>query len=549
MDSISEIRAFTLRELALSLFGPELSNAEEELIRQSTSSTEISAPTTADRSLVIRADLIRWIATDSEATKQIDPKGIRTPPATIVGPLIFDNSTVSVSIALFRCDLKDRVQLDSATTRNLTLEECNLGSTFAADNIVIHGSLYIIRCFLAAEVSLSRAQIDAELSFAGSYAANMHDSIVLDGATVRGSVLLNDDFEAAGSIRMHSSKLGELNCSGATLAVNDGALSLDGATVSGDVFLSQGFACMGEVRLPGAHIAGNLECITAKIGSLICHNMIIDGDFMWMDIGNPDRAQLSLVGVKVKSIRDERGSWPVAGNLELDGLIYDQLAIHLREDGQPMPQGETPPRQPFKAMDRVFWIRRQAKDRLRESQPWVQLAKVSLALGDEQGARHVAFCLARHRAATYSYVPRSIKVLVAWIREEPFRIAISIATILVVSTAIFQSASDHGAIAPTDKDAYNAWATGNRFSSAFPHFYAIVYSLENELPLVKLGQDEKWRPDSAHQPEPLSQCQALAWTRVFNSYLYLMIVRWTLILLGWIQATVLAAALANRFKS
>jgi hypothetical protein len=42
---------------------------------------------------------------------------------------------------------------------------------------------------------------------------------------------------------------------------------------------------------------------------------------------------------------------------------------------------------------------------------------------------------------------------------------------------------------------------------------------------------------------------SLNWLGWFNSYGFLTVTRWVIILLGWFQAAVLGAALTNRFKS
>jgi hypothetical protein len=63
-------------------------------------------------------------------------------------------------------------------------------------------------------------------------------------------------------------------------------------------------------------------------------------------------------------------------------------------------------------------------------------------------------------------------------------------------------------------------------------------ALENDLPLVKFGQDEKWAPDKDHHPNHrIDDYGFLYGTRIF------------LIVLGWAQATILASALGNRFKN
>jgi hypothetical protein len=399
------------------------------------------------------------------------------------------------------------------------------------------------------EIALERIDIAGELSLAGLVVQNPSASICLDGAKVRGSVLLTNGFRTKGSIQMHSARMGDLDCSGAIFLDANAVFSLDGITVNGDLSLSQGFSCLGEIRLPGAHILGNLECISAELGSLICHNMVVDADLMWADIGNLSQSKLSLVGVKVKEFRDQKASWPKPGNLDLEGFVYEQLSMHEDSACSPAPKGELTDRTPFNAKDRIEWINLQKEERVRESQPWVQLAKVAQDLGDDPGARHIVYRLACRRAEKSRMPVRLVRKGFAWLREQPFRIAWSIGLILFLTTALFWWAGSNGAIAPREKDSYNAWAKGQPFSVAYPRFNPLIYSLENELPLVKLGQDDKWTPDPSHHPVSFGNGSMLRWTWIFDSYGLLAWVRWITIVLGWAQATVLAAALANRFRS
>jgi hypothetical protein len=91
---------------------------------------------------------------------------------------------------------------------------------------------------------------------------------------------------------------------------------------------------------------------------------------------------------------------------------------------------------------------------------------------------------------------------------------------------------------PTDVGAYAAWADGKAFPNAYPRFQPFVYTLENALPLVKLGQDDKWAPDPRYRP-----------TTRLTSYRFLSGFRWFLIVIGWFQATLLATAIGSRFKA
>jgi hypothetical protein len=61
--------------------------------------------------------------------------------------------------------------------------------------------------------------------------------------------------------------------------------------------------------------------------------------------------------------------------------------------------------------------------------------------------------------------------------------------------------------------------------------------------------DDKWTPNPQHTPQPwFPKVRWLNWLTFFNNYWFLAISRWALIVSGWAQATILAAALSSRFK-
>jgi hypothetical protein len=105
-------------------------------------------------------------------------------------------------------------------------------------------------------------------------------------------------------------------------------------------------------------------------------------------------------------------------------------------------------------------------------------------------------------------------------------------------------------MAPTTSDAYVAWTQNRLSSEAYPKFCGVIYTLENSLPIFKLGQNDTWAPDPHYRPVswfPRSSC--LAWTAWLSSYAFLSGLRIFLNLFGWFQAIVLGFALTNRFKS
>ncbi len=131
-----------------------------------------------------------------------------------------------------------------------------------------------------------------------------------------------------------------------------------------------------------------------------------------------------------------------------------------------------------------------------------------------------------------------MRIAFAWLEEAPVRILWFVAITLLVFTTIFWNAGANGALAPTEKDAYEAFTHGNPMPAAYPTLNPFIYTLENALPLAKLGQDDKWAPDRRYPSND--------WT---TNYWFLMWMRWVLEVWGWLQAGILGAALATRFKA
>jgi len=644
MPLIDEIRAQALERLARARFDANLTEPELKILRHSASSVDLPEPDENAPRPEIRAEFLRWLATDAEAATHIDPRGIRVWGTTVPGELDLDECRISARLVFRRCEFEGEINLRSARTRGFFAFDSALPG-IRADRVLMDGPLFLRRTQATGEIGLREAEIKGDLNCNGAKLTAQGRALSADNARIGGSVFLQEGFECLGEVRLLGAKIaGDLDCDDAKLTAEGHALSADGATIGGHVFLrtdsklEKGFECSGEIRLLGAEIDGNLECDGAKltaeghalsadgatiggsvflrrgfecsglirllgaevatdldcsgaklrakgdalsadgakigfnvslnkgfecsglvaftgaeikgdltcvdstIRAISCLNLTVGGDLIWYGIRNAGKTWLDLSAASIKNLRDDKESWPKEGNLVLDGLEYEELTLHKRPTPEEIEQQAHPDELPLDADERIEWIQRQGLSRSSEPQPWMQLRGLLEKKGDRKGAKHVLYrfrCLAADKSR---FLLRWWKKIFAWIEENEFRIAWPIAATLLIGTLIFNWAGNQKAMTPTD-----AGAAGS-ISAHYPKYQPFIYTLENSVPLVKFGMDNKWAPDPA---PPFCQpwFPSVPWLYFISTYGVLVFTRWALIVGGWFQASVLAAALAGRFKN
>lgn len=388
-------------------------------------------------------------------------------------------------------------------------------------------------------VNLLAAQIRGDVDCEGAELRAMGISLNLATAQIRGHVYLRNGFKSQGQVHMHSAEIGNsIDLSGATLTEAISAVFLQEATVRGTISICDGFSSFGRVELQSTHIGGNLAFDGCKLAALYCANMSLKGDLQWTGIQNAKSTSLWLNGATIKSLRDERESWPSSGGLHLDGLTYDELTLHSARTEINRQKNELGSEHPLKVKDRIEWLQLQPTSDQAEPQPWMQLAALLRVKGDDDGAKRVIFELRRAQAKGRNKAIGAWKIAFARLQQQPLWVLAPIILTTSLATLLFWFAGRQGAIAPTNQEAYTAWSNGTRMDTAYPRFDPFVYSLENDLPLVKFGLDDKWAPDPAYKPKgAIVSYGTLRWARVL------------LILCGWLQATVLATAIGSRFKN
>ena len=435
---------------------------------------------------------------------------------------------------------------------------------------MIHGPFLFRRCRFGEEIRMLGVRIDGNLDGSGASLTSSGISLGLDRAEIAGNVVLSYQqaevgdvpeekylFTSSGTIRLNNARVGgQLRCSGAKLATEGNALVMDGAEIQGTVYFDKGLDTGGAISMAGSKIAGDLAFSGARIATVYCANMQLLCDLIWLRIQESDQTRLFLGGARVRNLRDDRLSWPNQGEIDLVGLTYEELTLHDPPTSEDVRKNAYAFELPLIARERIEWLMLQLPVRRIEPQPWMQLRDLLERKGDHKGAKYVLFRFRCLQAQKSWILWRWLKIAFAWLEENPFRIVLSIALTLLIGTSIFTWGGRKQAMIETARyqpnmvrsyDEANKPVPREPVSDHYPHFQPFVYTLENAVPLIKLGMDEKWAPN----PSP-EFCQPwfprLRLLYFLSTYGWLNFWRWALIVWGWVQATILAASVAERFR-
>jgi hypothetical protein len=367
-------------------------------------------------------------------------------------------------------------------------------------------------------VVLINAVIEGNFDCGGGQFMGSEEVLALNAnsAEVQGYVLLRNGFKAEGGVDLGAAKIDRnLDCSGGQFIGNDQApaLNANGAEVKGHVFLRNDFKAEGGVDLIATKIDGNLDCACGqfiskgKASALIADDAKIEGaatfnagfeadgivDFVaaqanaglvWSEVSSPEKAILDLRLTKVGKLLNPQNSWPNKNCLHVDGFVYDQIA-----DGSP-PSAEV----------QLGWLKRQPEDRFL-SQPFQQLADVLRKMGLEEDARAVMIAKNEEHARYVQWRPEWLWYglfgqLIGY-GYSPWR-AFAISLIVIgIGWWLFRRGYRRGLITPAGDAKYTIEKDGARPSSDdYPKFNAFVYSLENFVPIVRLGIGEHWTPNA-----------------------------------------------------
>jgi hypothetical protein len=452
--------------------------------------------------------------------------------------------------------------------------ECNVGTfknasgkALSADRMVVQGSVFLRDGFIAeGEVRLLGSKIGGNLECnAGQFKNPGGLALNADRIDVQGNVLLSSGFVAEGEVNLPGAQIGNNLACDAGAFKNPGgrALNGDGVNVCGFVYLRSGFAAEGEVNLLSAQVGDNLECdggsfrnaggkalnadrITV-LGNVLLRNgfgaegevrfanAVIKGTLVWTGVREPSRVLLNLRSATAGAIQDEKASWPSQGKLDLDGFVYSHIASGMTD-----------------AKNRLAWLELQQPF---TPQPYRQLAKVLSDAGVERGSLRVLYKMEDRLWQEEHSVSRLLLrwplSLVVGYGYYPLRALLGLLILVAIGWGVYAGAAAHKAMTPKEEKAYAYFKQNGTPPSHYEPFSPVVFSLENSLPLVKLGQTDYWQPDPSPNFHPTAapvgnapQAAGPSANRDGKWSLLFVFLRLQ-VLLGWILATLFIAGVTG----
>jgi len=386
----------------------------------------------------VRAAILRWLYTDSDVNRFLDPSGLGVAGARIDGKLDLSYVKADKPLTIVGCYIPDGIDVTFAHFQSLEVRRSSTGP-IAADMSELAGDL-AVRFGTYASLSLFRARIG-----------------------------------------------GNLDCTGSTL-LGGGQQSVNavGTTIAGDMVFHDGFTTDGIVDLRLARVGQSVSFHRAVFSGpddtgLNAERAAIGGTLYWVDIQHTPNTQLDLENTKADALWDDEASWPAPGKLTIDGFTYTEFA------GGP---ADVDPR--------LRWLERQPPGY--RPQPYRQLAKVLRDSGRESGATEVLIAKERalRRDARLGRTERAwnlmLDVTIGY-GYRPLRALWWIAGFVIVGTVLFGLGYRARMVTPTDEAAYRVFVESGIAPPHYPPFHAFVYALENFLPVVELDQGEHWRPN------------------------------------------------------
>jgi hypothetical protein len=444
-----------LSRLALAKFSP-LSQSEARLVLAaahrdlkwlgpsddpSDPSNDLNQAGTWPAARIVRADLVRWLASDPEAAPLVHPSGLGFAGARIAGTLDLSFTHVDKPITMVRVCILDGIDLRNSHLAGIEIRR-SLTGPIIADNSDIAGDVTIQHGSHGA-MSFFRSHISGNLDLSDSKVSGRGmATVTIIEANIGGDVGLQEGFSTDGLI---DARLAEIH---RALTIHQASFTGDGRT--------------------------GLDAERARIGASL----------YWTEIQHTPQTILNLSDAKAEALVDDAASWPAPGNLMVGGFVYSSFGSG-----------------PGEASQRLRWLNLQPVGYT--PQPYRQLAQVLRESGRDSAsldvliAKEVALRRNGHLGVGEKIWNYVLEVTIGY-GYRPLRALWWILGFVLFGAAVFRFGYRALVITPTDEVAYEAFVRSGHPPVHYPRFNPLIYSLENFLPVVDLHQDSYWRPNVFH---------------------------------------------------
>lgn len=511
----------------VAVFGP-MSEYENSI-------TPFSGNTDWDRR-IIRAQIVRWLCTESGVAELVDRRGIHVFAAKIVGELDMQYSSTPFPLTLQNCLITDTVSFKNARIPSLILSGSHTGRILAdgleamnnvllnngfesnsevifreariggslnttggtfrnpkgmalgCDRMRVEGSVFVSRAERGlqsqfyGEVRFAGAQIGSNLECDGGLFENLAGpAITADRITTNGGVTLRNGFSATGEVRFQNAAIGTvLDCShGRFSNPEQRALNAENAQVGGNAFFAGNFTCNGSLHLWGLTVGGAITCQGGKFTKVDLRRASIEGPLRWIEISDPAETDLDLRDAAIGSIEDTEESWPESGNLHIEGLKYEGFANRPRDLEM-----------------RLKWLRLDTTD---SAQPYLQLASFYSELGERAIARRVLYTLEDRQ---YRRRSRVLGFFLKWTVGYGYRLGRAgwcLGVLWAFGFVLGWNGYARGLIVPVDNDAYKFFVNHGEAPPQYQRFSSAIFSLEHSIPALSLGVSPAWSANTPAQ--------------------------------------------------
>lgn len=212
-------------------YSTDLLNAERRTLHDSVRpgpAKPLPIDNTATR--CVRAEFLRWLLNDSQATPLIYKDGLQVVGATVDGEVDLDASRVPCFLVFRNCVFTGNVHFVWADTRSIEIQDCVSLGNISFENCNIQGDLDLNGLQSTGSITMYGARVAGDLSLKKLQMSGKGKELSINHAEVKGTAYF-EGLSCAGPVWMLNTKTGsDLIASG---AIFGSTLTMTGASNGG----------------------------------------------------------------------------------------------------------------------------------------------------------------------------------------------------------------------------------------------------------------------------------------------------------------------------